>query len=124
MNPKLIFAVRFLLGLMVLVFGLNKFFHFIPLPELGGEGAVLMDIWQASGFMFLVGVIEVVAGLALLVGRYVPLALIFLTAVLFNAFLFHAMHDLAGIGGSAVGLVLCFVLTYVYRDRFSSIFSA
>ena len=125
MNPKVTMGIRILLGVMMVIFGLNKFAGFMPMPEMSGDVASLMTIYGKSGFMSLIGVLEIVFGAALLAGKYVPLALTFLTAILFNAALFHALNDdIGNIGGAALGLILCLVLVYAYRDRFDSLLAA
>jgi len=97
----------------------------MPFPEIPGDGGTLMGIYMSSGFMKLIGVLEILSGLALIAGKFVPLALIFATAILFNAVIFHLLHAPDGIAGAAVGLILSLVLIFGgYKDRFSSILSS
>ncbi len=124
MNPKIILALRILMGLMVLVFGLNKFVNFMPALEVPGDGGILMGIYFTSGFLKIIGVLEILGGLALLIGKYVPLALTILLAILFNAFVFHALHNPENILPAIVGLVLGLVLVYAHKERFSSLLGA
>lgn len=93
---------------------------FPPLPEVAQN---LMEIYAESGFMKIIGVIEILGGLALLTNKFVPLALTFLVAIMFNAVLFHALHDMANIGGAIVGMILGLLLVFVNKDRFSELFS-
>ena len=124
MNPKVTMGLRILFGAFCLLFGLNKFLGFIAFPPIEGDGGTLMGIYFTSGFLKLIGVLEILGGLALIAGKYVPLALTFMIAIMFNAAIFHALHDMPGIGGAAVGLILGLVLAYAYKDRFSSLLSA
>lgn len=124
MNDKVLIGIRILLGLFMLIFGLNKFIGFLPMPPLDGDALSLMTIYSTSGFLGLIGVLEIVFGLLLLLGKYVPLSLTVLTAIMFNAFVFHALHDPAGIGGAAVALLLCLAGVYGYKERFKSLLSA
>lgn len=124
MNPKVTMGVRILFGLFCLIFGLNKFLGFLPFPEMAGDAGELMRIYGTSGFMKIIGVLEILGALALLANKYVGLALTILTAIMFNAFLFHALHDMGGIAGAALGMILSLVLVYAYRDRFASLWSA
>lgn len=124
MNSKLTMGLRIFFGLMMLIFGINKFAGFLPMPTIPGDGGTLMGIYATSGFMTLIGILEILIGIALIAGKYVPLAITFAVAIMFNAAVFHALHDVAGIGGAAVGLVLSLVLVYAYKDRFSSLLSA
>lgn len=124
MNSKVSMGLRILFGLFCLVFGLNKFLNFMPFPPLPEVAQNLMDIYGESGFMKVIGVLEILGGVALVVNKYVPLALTFLVAIMFNAFLFHAFHDIANIGGAVVGLILSLILVFVNRERFSELLSA
>jgi len=124
MNPKLNMAIRILLGLFMLIFGLNKFIGFIPVPAISGDGATLLGIYKSSGFMSIIGVLEIIAGFALIIGKFIPLATIITTAIMFNAFVFHALHDMGGIGGSALGMILSLLVVLGYRKQFTQIFTA
>jgi len=59
-----------------------------------------------------------------MLNKYVPLSLTFTVAIMFNAFLFHALHDMAGIGGAVLGMILGLLLVYIHKDRFSDLLSA
>ena len=124
MNSKVTMGLRVLFGVFCLIFGLNKFIGFIPFPEIPGDGGTLMGIYATSGFMKIIGVLEILGGLALLVNKYVPLSLTFMVAIMFNAFIFHALHDMAGIGGAVLGMVLGLLLVYANKDRFRDLLSA
>ena len=91
-------------------------------PPTGDMGALMSGL--GSTFLNLIGALELVCGLLLLVGKYVPLSLTILIAILFNATLFHLLYDAANAGGGIVFLVLCIVLVYAEKDRFSSLLSA
>ena len=117
-------GLRILFGLFCLIFGLNKFLGFMPFPEIPGDGGSLMGIYATSGFFKIIGVLEILGGLALLLNKFVPLSLTFLVAIMFNAFLFHALHDIPNIGGAVLGLVLGLLLVYANKDRFTELLSA
>lgn len=125
MSPKIIMILRILFGLFCLVFGLNKFIGFMPFPEIPGDGGTLMGIYASSGFLKIIGVLEILGGLALIAGKFVPLALSFMAAIMFNAAIFHGLHDAANIVGALVGLILALVLIFGgYKERFSGILGA
>ena len=124
MNAKVVMGVRILFGVFCLIFGLNKFLNFIPFPPIEGDGGTLMGIYFTSGFLKIIGVLEIVFGLALIVNKYVPLSLTILIAIMFNAFIFHALHDMGGIGGAVLGLVLGLILVYANKSKFSDLLSA
>lgn len=124
MNAKVVMGVRILFGVFCLVFGLNKFLNFLPPFEIPGDGGVLMGIYMKSGFMYIIGALEAICGLLLLLGKYVPLALSILGAIMLNALLFHILHDPANIGGAVGAVIMNVFLAFAYKERFSSIFSA
>ncbi len=124
MNPKVSMGIRLLFGVFGLVFGLNKFLGFMPFPEILGDGGTLMGIYFTSGFLKMIGVLEILGGIALLLNKYVPLALTILIAIMFNAAVFHLLHDPGNIAAAALGLILGLVLVYANKDRFSELFKA
>ncbi len=124
MQTTIFKILRLLLGLFMLIIGINKFLVFIEIPNPPGDGGELMQIYIKSGFLRLIGVLEAVGGIALLANRFVPLALTFITAIMFNATVFHGLHDLAGIGPAAFCLLVSLVLVYAYRARFGNLLSA
>jgi len=83
-----------------------------------------MGIYATSGFMKIIGVLEILGGIALLVNKFVPLWVTILVAIMFNAFLFHVLHDMANIAGAVVGLILSLLLVYINKDRFADLLSA
>ena len=124
MSSRVTTIARYLFGAFVLIFGLNKFLGFLPFPEIPGDGGTLMGIYATSGFMKIIGVLEILGGLALLINKFTPLAVTVLLAIMFNALVFHILHDPANLGGAAVGLVLGLVNVFGNKERYSSLLSA
>ncbi|MBI3543088.1 MAG: DoxX family protein [Deltaproteobacteria bacterium] len=89
---------RILLGLIFFVFGLNGFLNFIPVPPMPEKTKAFMDALMATGYFIpvLKGT-EVTCGLLLLVGAFVPLALVVLAPIVIQIFLFHAFIQPNGI---------------------------
>ncbi len=114
---------RYLLGLAMLVFGANKFFHFMPNPELAGDAASFMGALGGSGYIFpTLGVVYILAGLLLVLNKAVPFALIILVPVSFNIVAFHLKYAPEGILFAAVVAALNLFLVYSNWDRFKSLF--
>lgn len=85
-------VARVLLGLIFVVFGLNMWFHFIPIPLPPTDAAKnFMKALYDSGYLDVVKVLEVTGGLALLSGRYLNLGLVLITPVVVNIFLYHLL---------------------------------
>jgi len=120
-----ILSTRILLGLLFFVFGLNGILHFMPTPPMPpSDAATFATLLMTSHYMTFVSLLMVIAGLLLLVGRFVPLALVILGPILVNILLFHflLMH-----GGEAIGVfatVLELFLIWAYRLSFRGLFDA
>ena len=70
-----VIIVRVLLGLMFAVFGSNAFLHFIPMPPMQGLPGQFIGALFSSGYIYAIAGVQVVGGLLLLIGRFVPLGL-------------------------------------------------
>lgn len=114
-------VVRILLGIMMVVFGLNKFLNFIPMEPANMEVGLTFKALMGMGVLTAAGIIEVVGGALLLTNKQTGLALFFLAPVAFCAFLFHLMLDPAGIGGAAFFLLATMFLMYSRKDKFMSL---
>lgn len=82
---------RLLLGLIFVVFSLNFWLHFIPMPPPpeGSLAAGFMGAIYMSGYLTFVKVLELTGGLLLLSGRFLNLALAVLGPIVINIALFH-----------------------------------
>ncbi|WP_433975202.1 DoxX family membrane protein [Tunturiibacter lichenicola] len=114
---------RILLGLVFLVFGSNNFFHFMPNQPIPGDAGVLADVLFRHGWFTFHGVLEVVAGVLLLIGRYVPVALVLLGPILVNILMFH-LTLAAGILPGLICTLLEVFLIYAYWPAFEGIFTS
>jgi uncharacterized membrane protein YphA (DoxX/SURF4 family) len=88
--------IRIGLGLMLLAFGLNKFFWFMPDFEFGDNigAANLFQAFTDSGYMWpLVGGLEAIIGVLFITKKAFPAALLALIPISVNIVLFHAVLD-------------------------------
>ena len=114
---------RYLLGLVFLVFGLNGFLHFIPQPPPSGVALQFFIAVSTSHFMAAVFAVQIVAGVLLLVNRFVPLALVMLAAMLFNILDFHITMSPSGIGIALFVTLLWVVVAASIRGAFRGLLS-
>jgi uncharacterized membrane protein YphA (DoxX/SURF4 family) len=120
-----VIGARVLLGLIFVVFGLNGFFHFIPTPEMNEAAGSLMGAFMATGyFLMVVKVVEVVSGLMILSGRFLPLGLILLAPVSVNILLFHLFLDQGGLPMAIFIVAMQLFLAWAYRESFSGVLHA
>jgi uncharacterized membrane protein YphA (DoxX/SURF4 family) len=124
-TSKSLTAARIVLGLAFFVFGLNGFLHFIPQPPPEGTAAAYLGGLAASGYMFpFIKGTEVLVGIALLAGRYVPLALTVLAPITLNIVAFHAFLAPAGTALPLALLALHVFLAVRYRAVFAPMLAA
>lgn len=115
---------RYLLGIIFLVFGLNGFIGFMPMPPMEGQAAAFMGAFAGSGWIVAVKIFEITSAIALLANRFTSLALIFLSAISLNIFLFHALLAPGNLPMAIVLVVLCVLVFLGQKDDFKAILSA
>lgn len=122
MNSKVFTVLRIVLGLMLLVFGSNKFFNFLPAPEGMSEAAgAFFGALMSTKTLTLVAVVEVAAGLAFVLNKFGALMAIILMSVSINAVMYHLSLDMANIGPALVLLVLNIVVLYSYKSKYKEL---
>jgi len=123
MNSKITMVLRLLLAIILLVFGLNKFFNFMPMPPMEGPPGEFMGALGNTGYMFpLIALTEVIAGALLLVNKFKGLALIMVSIISVNIVLFHLVLAPAGIALAAVVAILNIILIYANWKKFRTLF--
>ena len=115
---------RYLLGLIFVVFGANGFLHFIPMPPPPGVAGQFMGALFVSHVLVVVFLLQLIGGILLLVGRYVPLALVLLGPVIVNIVLFHAFMAPSGLPLAAVVVILWGLTAWTVRSAFAGIFES
>jgi len=110
---------RVLLGLAFCVFGANAFLRFLPMPppppDLAGD---YLKVFLASGYVYFIGGFQVVGGLLLLIGKFVPLGLTILGAIIVNIIIFHVLMAPEGFPPALVVTALEIFLVWRYREAF------
>lgn len=120
-----VIVARVLLGLVFLVFGLNFYLKFLPMPPMPDSPATqFVMAMGGSGYMHVVKVFEVVGGALLISGYFVPLGLTLIGPVIVNIALFHVFLDKSGYGMTAALIGLEAFLVYAYRASFAPLFQA
>jgi uncharacterized membrane protein YphA (DoxX/SURF4 family) len=115
---------RVLLGLIFVVFGSNIFLHFIPMPP--PPPGLVGDFTKAlfvSHYLHVVALFQIVGGLLLLIGRFVPLGLVLLAPVIVNIDLVHILMDPTGLPMAAAISILLVFLVWRYWNAFKGILS-
>lgn len=123
MNAKVFMVLRILLGLFVLVFGLDKFLHFVPMDQSAMSEAAMgyMGGLANTKTDYLVGLVEVLAGLSFIFNKYGALMALILMSVSVNAVLFHVTLEPATIAGSLILIVLNVLALIGYKDKYKDL---
>ena len=116
-------VARVLLGLIFLVFGQNGFLNFIPMPPQTGLAGQYFGVLSISHYMVPVFLLQVVGGVLLLAGQYVPLALLLLGPIVANILLFHSLMAPSGLPLALVALALWLVVFSGVRSAFAGLFA-
>ena len=115
---------RVFLGLIFAVFGSNAFLHFIPMPPLPeGVTGEYLHAFFASGYVYVIGGFQFIGGVLLLIGRFVPLGLTILGAIIVNIWAFHILMapEPAGLAPAILVTILELFLVWRYREAFAGI---
>lgn len=125
MNATFTKILRVLLGVVLIIFGLNKLIplNFLPLPEFSPEAEQFMNTLNASGYVLkTVGVIELFVGILLIMRKWVAFALIILAPISLNILFFHVFMDRPGLILAILILVLNSVLIYKHWRNYKPLF--
>ena len=113
---------RILLGLIFAVFGVIGLFQLGPQPEMGEEASAFMGALMDTGYLWpVIKVTEIVCGVLLMSGLFVPLALVVLAPVALNILLFHVFLAPEGSVIGFVILVLGLYIAHQHRESFSGV---
>lgn len=126
--------LRIGLGLMLLAFGLNKFFWFLQDFDFTGypEAEYLFNALRYSwsepagkGYiMGMVGLTEVLVGLLLVLNKWIPFALVVLVPISINLVAFHLFVNLPNLGPALLVAIVNAYLIYVNWSAYKPMFKA
>ncbi len=118
-------VARYLLGLMFTIFGLNGFLNFIHQPPPPNPLAIQFFVAIAtSHFAAFFFAVQLLGGILLLSGYFVPLALILLAAEIYNILAFHLTLAPASIAPALLAAVLWVLVFLSYRRSFKDVLAA
>jgi len=103
---------QYLAGVIFLIFGLNGFLNFIPLPPPAGIAGQFMGALFVSHYLVVIFAVQVIAAILLLVNRFVPMALAALAPVIVNILCFHVFMAPSGLP-LALFVTILWALTFI-----------
>ena len=123
-SSKVAFVSRVLLGLLLISGGINNLLARNPVSNPSPEGDWFLGVLKQTGYLLqAVAITEILVGVLLLSGYFIPLALTLFAPIVVNILLFHIFLQVAGVETALVAAVLYGYLVYVHRDRFSGVLS-
>lgn len=122
---KVSLIARYLLALILFIFGLNKFIGFMPMPEYAPDSAATAYMVGLSGAQIfpVLGILYIITAILLATNKLVGLATMIIAPIAFNILLFHFVLDPAG---SVAGLVLAVLLVLVMignKEKYQALLS-
>lgn len=116
-----VIIVRVLMGLMFVFSAIVVLFKLMPTPELTGNMKTFNEGLAASGyFMPFLKSVELIAGIALVLGFFVPLATVVIFPITINIFLVHLFLAPEGLPVAIFMLGGNLFLAYYYRKNYTS----
>src|SRR5690606_21496694 len=112
--------VRVLLGVLYAASALAWFFNLMPQSEMQGASEKFITGLAVSGYFFpLLKWIELLCGIALITGKFGPLANVIIFPVTVHIFLYHAFLAPEGMLIPAAMVLMNLFLAYAWRERYS-----
>jgi len=113
---------RVLLGLVFVVFGLNAFFNFIPMPPPPkNQAGAFTEALFSSGYLYAIKCFEIGGGLLLLIGWKVPLGLTLLGPVIVNILFYDIFLDHSALPMGIAVAALALFLLWAKRSAFAGL---
>jgi len=117
--------VRVLFGLLYAFSAAVVLFGKVETPELTGAVKTFMEGMMASKYLFpFIKITELVCGLLLISGRFVPLATVMIFPITLNIFLFHIFVAPDGVVTGCLMLAANLFLAYGCRKNYEGLLAA
>lgn len=97
MRNKILTILCILFGLMMLNSGLNKFFNYMPMPEMPEEVMKIMGAFMTLKWLMpLVALVEIAGGILIAIPKTKALGAIVILPVMVGIVVHHLTFDVAG----------------------------
>lgn len=117
--------IRIVLGILILLSGVNKFGYWINVSYMEDALNFVLKLSSIGGgfFIYAVGIIEIVLGLALIINKFKILSALALLPLMVSILAFHIFLDLKGILIALFVFILNVMLIFIYKNHVSGIFA-
>jgi putative oxidoreductase len=117
-------VIRIILGIGLVFFGLNGFFHWMtPPPSPEGEVNFMMALGKAGYVFPIVYTVLIISGVSFLSNKLVPIGLLILTPILINIVLVHLVFSPQAILFGGVFFILMIILYCLRWKNFLPLFN-
>ena len=110
-----------LLGIIFLGAGINGYVVLLGFEAFAPTSLAAMEFLGSGYFLALEKGVEIIAGILLLIRRFVPLALIVLASIIVNILAFHVFVDSDLLVLALLVTILEGILIWYYRDNFKAL---
>lgn len=118
-------VARVLMGLLFLFASVTYLFKLFTPPPLTGAMKTFNDGMEAAVYLVpTVKVLELVCGLAFVLGRFVPLATVVIAPIIVNIVLVHAFLAPEGLPVAAFLVIANSLVAYHHRDAYRALLRA
>ena len=123
MKKELIFKIaRFLLAIMMIVFGANKFLGFIEMPPPEGKLAQQFMGAMFTTYLFkVVALSQIIGGVLLMIPRTAFIGFLIILPILVNIVGYHLFHDMPGNGLWLIVLFLMILIMIELKNQFTNL---
>lgn len=124
MKNKILFVISLLFGLMFLNAGLNKIFQYMPMPKDMPES--MMKVVEAFGeivwLMPLVAVVEISAGILVMIPKYRALGALLIFPVMVGILLTNIFNAPSGLPIALILFAILIWMIFENRSKYATLF--
>lgn len=121
MKNKILFGLSLIFGLMMLNAGLDKLFHYMPMPENLSKNLVnTFKAFTAIGWLLpLVGIVEIIGGILFIFPKTRALGAIIILPVMVGIMLTNTVTDTSGLPIALVFFLVNLWAIYDNKEKYS-----
>lgn len=123
MKQKITFVLSLLFGLFFINAGLDKFFHYMPMPEKISDELIkaMTGMMAVTWLMPLIAIAEILGGLLIIFPKTRALAALIIFPVMVGILLTNTVTDASGFPIAAVFAIVLIWIIYDNRAKYLSI---
>ena len=124
MKKIILFVLALLLGLLFVNAGMDKFFHYMPMPEQMPEEIVkdFQAMMEIAWLMPLIAVAEIVGGLLVIIPRTRALGALVLLPIMVGILMVNLVVDSSGLALTLPMMAILAWIMYNNRKKYAPLF--